>query len=251
MKTRRSFLTCNVCFRRLILVCNTLLPPPPSPFHFDSKNGEGGTKGENNSDSDVFKIVTICTTGTSCVSVLSDVDRNDPTPTLVLLDIPWQPQPEEDIVGHEGRHDSGIAADMLYGLPLLKFICNEVDALRMSSLVVPVAFLTNRELAATNGTSPNQTYWSTTDRERCCEERELKCIDNGALDVVISPIPNEKAKVMYMHCYRARKNVQKSRKVSWVGIDEQKPVREASDYAYLREKMFVECFSAAPGKLGG
>ncbi|PWW77085.1 HD-domain/PDEase-like protein [Tuber magnatum] len=221
----------------------------PSPISSGPESSDGNDEALNENEEVIlnlqcllsaFNSVTICTTGTSCVSVLSDVDRSDPTPTLVLLDIPWQPQPEEDIVGHEGRHDSGIAADMLYGLPLLKFICNEVDALRMSSLVVPVAFLTNRDLAATNGTSPNQTYWSAADKERCCEERELKCIDSGAVDVLISPIPREKAKVMYMHCYRARKNVQKSRRVSWVGIDEQKPVREASDYAYLREKMVSE-----------
>ncbi|RPB04788.1 HD-domain/PDEase-like protein [Choiromyces venosus 120613-1] len=222
----------------------------PSPISSGPESSDGNDEGQNENEEVIinlqcllsaFNSVTICTTGTSCVSVLSDVDRNDPTPTLVLLDIPWQPQPEEDIVGHEGRHDSGIAADMLYGLPLLKFICNEVDALRMSGLVVPVAFLTNREVAATNGTLPNQTHWATTDKERCCEERELKCIDNGAVDVLISPVPKEKAKAMYMHCYRARKNVQKSRKVSWVGIDEQKPAREASDYAYLREKMYA-CF---------
>ncbi|KAG0643908.1 hypothetical protein HOY80DRAFT_997331 [Tuber brumale] len=221
----------------------------PSPISSGPESSDGNDEVQNENEEVIhnlqcllsaFNSVTICTTGTSCVSVLSDVDRNDPTPTLVLLDVPWQPQPEEDIVGHEGRHDSGIAADMLYGLPLLKFICNEVDALRMSSLVVPVTFLTNREPAATNGILPNQIYWSTTDTERCCEERELKCIDNGAVDVLISPIPKEKAKVMYMHCYRARKNMQKSRRVSWVGIDEQKPVREASDYAYLREKMVSE-----------
>ncbi|CUS06672.1 unnamed protein product, partial [Tuber aestivum] len=220
----------------------------PSPISSGPESSDGNDEAQNENEEVIhnlhcllsaFNSVTICTTGACCVSVLSDVDRSDPIPTLVLLDIPWQPQPEEDIVGHEGRHDSGIAADMLYGLPLLKFICNEVDALRMSSLVVPVAFLTNREFAA-NGASPNQTYWSTIDRERCCEERELKCIDNGAVDVLTSPIPKEKAKVMYLHCYRARKNVQKSRRISWVGLDEQKPVREASDYAYLREKMVSE-----------
>lgn len=223
-------------------------------------------------------LVSICTSGTSCVSVLSEVDRSDPTPTLVLLDVPWHPQPEEEAEdgssgedsggggvlvvggGHEvaGRHDSGVvAADMLYGLPLLKFICNEVDALRLSSLVVPVAVLTNRYDPATHATSAAATIphqpngvlptpqdpprWKSDNSQRqYFEERELRCIDIGAVDVLVSPIPMEKAKAMYVHCYRARRNVQRARRVSWVGVDEQKvPAREQSEYAYLREKMFV------------
>lgn len=172
-----------------------------------------------------------------------DLDKNDPTPTLVLLDIPWEPQPGEEMSSHEGRHDSGVAADMLYGLPLLKFICIEVENKRMSSLIVPIAFLANRDDSAVNGLSNGQPFWGN-EKPHVFEARELECIDCGAVDVMMSPIPKDKAKALYVHCHRARRNVQKSRKVSWVGVDErvdeQKPAREASEYAYLREKMFVQ-----------
>lgn len=148
--------------------------------------------------------------------------------------------------GHERRHDSGVAAgpaNMLYGLPLLKFICIEVENRRMSGLVVPIAFLINREGSDINGLSNGQPFWSN-EKPHVFEARELECIDCGAVDVMMSPIPKDKAKALYVHCHRARRNIQKSRKVSWVGVDEradeQKPAREASEYAYLREKMFVK-----------
>lgn len=148
--------------------------------------------------------------------------------------------------GHEGRHDSGVAAgpaDMIYGLPLLKFICIEVENRRMSGLVVPIAFLVNRDDSGINGLSNGQPFWSN-EKPHLIEARELECIDCGAVDVMMSPIPKDKAKALYVHCHRARRNVQKSRKVSWVGVDErvdeQKPAREASEYAYLREKMLVQ-----------
>lgn len=184
--------------------------------------------------------------GPSCISLLSDLDKNDPTPTLVLLDIPWEPQPEEEMSGHERRHDSGVATgpgDMLYGLPLLKFICTEVENRRMSGLVIPIAFLTDRSGPVVNGLSNGQPFWHN-EEQNVFEGRELECIDCGAVDVLMSPIPKDKAKALYLHCHRARRNIQKSRKISWVGVDEradeQKPAREASEYAYLREKMFVQ-----------
>lgn len=136
---------------------------------------------------------------------------------------------------------------MLYGLPLLKFICIEVENRRMAGLVVPIAFLINRDSAVVDGLSNGQPFWSN-EKPHVFEARELECIDCGAVDVMISPIPKDKAKALYVHCHRARRNIQKSRKVSWVGVDEraderadeQKPAREASEYAYLREKMFVK-----------
>lgn len=138
---------------------------------------------------------------------------------------------------------------MLYGLPLLKFICIEVENKRMSGLVVPIVFLTNRDGSGVDELHNGPPYWNN-EKEHVFEGRELECIDCGAVDVFMSPIPKDKAKALYVHCHRARRNIQKSRKVSWVGVDErvdeQKPAREASEYAYLREKMFVQ-----PGEISG
>ncbi|KAH0612869.1 uncharacterized protein H6S33_009249 [Morchella sextelata] len=196
----------------------------------------------------VFNSVSICVSGPSCISLLSEVDKNDPSPTLVLLDIPWDSQPAgEETDSYEGRHDSGVDAgpgDKLYGLPLLKFICVEMENKRMSGLVVPIVFLTNPESSAGSaGQNNGQKYWNN-GKEPIFQGRELECIDFGAVDVLTSPLPKDRAKTLYMHCHRARRNIQRSRKVSWVGVDErsdeQKSARETSEYAYLREKMVSE-----------
>jgi 3',5'-cyclic-nucleotide phosphodiesterase len=70
----------------------------------------------------------------------------------------------------------------------------------------------------------------------------LQCLDAGALDVVKSPLDKAGIMGLTVHAYRIYKNAQKeqtgfmamakrSRKQSWVGMEEEKP------YAYLREAM--------------
>ncbi|KAL7269972.1 3',5'-cyclic-nucleotide phosphodiesterase [Rhizina undulata] len=186
----------------------------------------------------VFSSVTVCTSGSSCVSVLFDVDRVDPTPTLVLLDIPFHPQPDEELPNHDERHDSGYAsgpADMRYGLPLLKFISAELEELHLSNLVMPVVFLTNHDESALESDSD---LWNN-GKEHNSERRVLKCVDAGAVDVLRSPLTKEQARALYIRYYRATKSIQRTRKRSLLGIEE-KPAREAGDFAYLREKMVSE-----------
>lgn len=146
---------------------------------------------------------------------------------LLLLDVPVVPQAGEDNLTNDDRHDSGLGsgpADL--GLPLLKFICSEIESSRMSTLIVPVAILTE------DGTPRREEY------ELSIEGRSMKCVDNGAWDALTSPLSSESIKALHLHCYRARKTVQKTRKRSWVGIDEPKN----DNYSYLREKMLV-CFA--------
>ena len=70
----------------------------------------------------------------------------------------------------------------------------------------------------------------------------LQCLDAGALDVVKSPLNKAGIMGLTVHAYRIYKNAmkeqsgfmgmtRKSRKQSWVGMEEEKP------YAYLREAM--------------
>ena len=70
----------------------------------------------------------------------------------------------------------------------------------------------------------------------------LQCLDAGALDVVKSPLDKAGIMGLTVHAYRIYKNAKKeqggfmamarrSRKQSWVGMEEEKP------YAYLREAM--------------
>ena len=96
----------------------------------------------------------------------------------------------------------------------------------MSNSILPVALLTP-DKGRGNPTTGSD--------EHSSEARTLQCLDDGALDVLKCPLSRDSVKALYLHCYRARKIVNKLRKRSWVGIDE--PKRD--DYSYLREKMWV------------
>lgn len=179
------------------------------------------------------------------MSTLSDIDSN---PTLVLFDVPTHPQPEEENVSHDGRHDSGIAtgpADILYGLPLLKYVCIEMENNRMSSAIIPVAMLSSED---DDDSIADGSVASSIPRSHVIggsELRELQCIDHGAQDVLKSPFSADRAKALYLTCYRARKKVIKVRKQSWVGFGQKQTAEvesyptDVSPYSYLREKMYV------------
>lgn len=100
-------------------------------------------------------------------------------------------------------------------------------------MVVPVAFLTNCGDGRSNHV---KNIWGLKS-DITGEVREMQCIEEGACDVLRSPFSPERANALYMHCYRAKKTLHKNRKMSWVGVDDEIPVREAGEYAYLREKM--------------
>ena len=82
----------------------------------------------------------------------------------------------------------------------------------------------------------------------------MRYLDNGAVDVLTSPLLHERLPSLAIHAYRAHKDASKEqrallemkrgRKRSWVGIDDQKP------YAYLREAM-VSGLMDGICKLGG
>lgn len=155
---------------------------------------------------------------------------------LLVLEVPLQPQPDENAIEHDERHDSGIAsgpADMLYGLPLLKFIVSEIASKRLSTAVIPVVILGDDDHILSSDDSPSFSTGGVIPGE----DRELQCVDNGAYDAFRSPLTEERAKTCYMHCYRTRNSAQGGRRRSWVGTDDRKVPLEANNYSYLREKM--------------
>lgn len=142
----------------------------------------------------------------------------------------------------EGRHDSGIAngpSDPMYGLSLLRFVCLEIEKSRISDLVIPVAVISDIKRNESEGSDIEKSAFSWVDES---EEtaRSTRCVDCGALDVLISPFSKDRVKGLPLHCYRAAKKhicqYSRARKLSWVGVPEvQKP--KSNEYAYLREKM--------------
>ena len=111
----------------------------------------------------------------------------------------------------------------------------EISEKHFSKLIVPIAVVNSNELAETDridvGSSPTGVI----------PAHAIKCIETGAADVISSPLNQEKLHAMSTLAYRAHIEVtkarpafldlKKSRKLSWVGVDEEKP------YAYLREVM--------------
>ncbi|TGZ82396.1 HD-domain/PDEase-like protein [Ascodesmis nigricans] len=187
----------------------------------------------------VFSSVSVCTSSQSCISAITDIERRDNGPTLVVFDIPLQPQPgEDDALDTTTRHDSGLETDMLYGMPLLRFICREIDSMRLSSSFIPVALVSQDNEARILHTTGSPE----SDLSSSSSVRELQCIDHGAFDALTSPVSLERAKTLYMHCYRlGSENQTKWQKAIAINHAPGKVAAEPNpNYAYLRENMVSE-----------
>lgn len=181
-------------------------------------------------------------------------------PVLVLLGTPADDRGE----GHSGdsfkEPSSSDFADC-YGLPLLRHIAAEISSSSLSKLVVPVAmiydkghehrtshvFSSNRPSRPSSGGFPVFGATSSSPRRaagtsaQSQQQLMLRCIDTGAVDVLISPLQEERLRGLVVHAYRAHKEAlnertkflaqKRVRKRSWLGNNDNKP------YAYLREAM--------------
>jgi hypothetical protein len=160
----------------------------------------------------------------------TDVVATDPTPTLVLIDIPHDEEQRLKRLSREAsifrRPTVDDEAD-IYGIQLLTHITSEIHAKKLSKLIIPIAIVNS------SGNEPFSDTAHTT--------RLMRFMDAGAVDVLTCPLTQDKVQALAAHAYRVFKEVTKndasflsrnrSRKMSWVGVDEDKP------YAYLRESM--------------
>ena len=156
-----------------------------------------------------------------------------------------------------------------YGLKLLQWIASEIQYQSLSRLIVPVAMCApqqHKRLSVTRGrvnsrtdASLEETVGSLSKRRTgfstaIDQARTIKYLDIGAVDVLTSPLLQERLPSLAVHAYRAHKDaskeqralleIKRGRKRSWVGVDDQKP------YAYLREAM-VSGLMDGICKLGG
>lgn len=151
----------------------------------------------------VFTAVSICTSGPSCVSKLSDLSKHQSTPTLLIIHVP-----KAEHIDDTRKHDLGLAvgsSDPMYGLSLLRFVCLEIEKGRISELVIPIALISGaRDEQAYSGTPGERAdnAWVNEDDEA---SRLTRSVDCGALDVLISPFSQERVKGLSLHCYRAAK----------------------------------------------
>jgi 3',5'-cyclic-nucleotide phosphodiesterase len=214
--------------------------------------------------------VHVCTSGKSCVSKLSELNQAsivELIPTIVLIDIPYDDQlhnqssrdlrtPSPSSRGYADGFVEEPVEEEAYGLQLLQWIASEIQYQSLSRLVVPVAVVaipehnSNSGRGRTNSRSGLQiSYTSFPSSPKKSsglvipldQNRTMRYLDIGAVDVLTSPLLPERLPSLAIHAYRAHKDASKEqrallemkrgRKRSWVGVDDQKP------YAYLREAM--------------
>lgn len=193
----------------------------------------------------------------------------DLIPTLVLIDIPYDDQFNER-PAREVRTPSPSSKQQVdgildndpgeaYGIKLLQWIASEIQQLRLSKLIVPVAVVSASEQSLPVDSSKNrmssrsepapitgyeigrQNRKSSGNYIPLDQRRTMRLLDIGAMDVITSPLLLDRLPSLAVHAYRAHKDASKDqkalleqkrgRKRSWVGVEDQKP------YAYLREEM--------------
>lgn len=199
----------------------------------------------------------------------------DLIPTLVLIDIPHDEKTQDQIIREgrtpspstklqvDGRQIDGIVEEVnieeTYGLKLLEWIACEIQYQSLSKLIVPVAVVSiptqNAIQEPSQSKSDHNSRFPQMENEPARSSsnssggsgitldpvRTMRYLDEGAVDVLTSPLVQERISSLGIHAYRAHRDASKNqralvemkrgRKRSWVGVDDQKP------YAYLREAM--------------
>ena len=203
-----------------------------------------------------------CISGNTCmakVSYLESLSTNI-QPVLVLLGTPADDG--RDVHLREfTKETSPLDLAHCYGLPLLQHISAEISNSSLSKLVVPLAmvyeggrehptshtFTSIRPSRPSSGGFPMFGRTSSIARKPSGTsslseyQQMLRIVDIGAIDVLTSPLQEDRLRGLTVHAYRAHKEAlnerakflaqKKARKRSWLGNHDNKP------YAYLREAM--------------
>ena len=218
----------------------------------------------------------ICLSGPSCLAKLLELDessRLDCKPTLLIIEVfteldvrthqrerstPSPSSPYEPFSNSEPEEESEITAD-IYSLRLLEHVVSKMSTGELSKLVVPIAMTHNWEsqLAANHPTSsgreprPGTVSFTRDDRSGLRipmdvrvngphspidHRRRMRYLEAGALDVLTSPLVDDRVSALVAHVYRAHKDASNDRallakrKRSWVGLEDE-------ENAVLREAM--------------
>lgn len=194
------------------------------------------------------------------VTQLESVSTNA-QPVLVMLGTSISDGAEDSSGGNRKAASSAAEASNLYGLSLLQHISTEVSNSNLSKLVVPVAMIYSVGSGTTSsiphssrfssrpssGAFPTSTTQSSRSKENpgrtslVDPKHTLRCVDVGAVDVLTSPLQEDRLRNLAVPAHRAKKEALKERakfltqkrlrKRSWLGNTDNKP------HAYLREAM--------------
>jgi hypothetical protein len=197
-------------------------------------------------------LVHVLNTGSSCLAKIRQLDSvgKDCNPTIVLIpltldsksihqstsgsllpknttsDLPFRQE------NHRGSVDEG---EEINGVSLIQHIKLEASENHISKLIIPVALIhSNQGSEQTSSHAEHPKGFAST--------HIIRCLELGAKDVIKSPLQRTQLEGLSTHVYSAHiegskarpafLEMRKSRKLSWVGVEEEKP------YAYLREAMY-------------
>ncbi|KAF2659268.1 HD-domain/PDEase-like protein [Lophiostoma macrostomum CBS 122681] len=204
-----------------------------------------------------FNEVHICASGRSCLAKITQLleSKKDNTPTIVLIDIPYDEEQRQKRLSREPRTPSPTASRLvrsdtsepedIYGMHLLLHVSSEIQSKNYPKLVIPVVILSGLDRDWASNTLPSPSLHGSqvlTDTVRL-----VRYLDAGAVDVLSSPLSKDNVHGLAVHAYRVHKEVsreelaflttKRNRKLSWVGVNDAKP------YAYLREAMVSSLMS--------
>ncbi|MCJ1358384.1 MAG: 3',5'-cyclic-nucleotide phosphodiesterase [Icmadophila ericetorum] len=228
----------------------------------------------------IFPSVHLCTSGTSCLAKLRELDGFDEEalrPIIVILETSRDLGNVGGNTKNEAREQSTSSplsqvtaslrdepltlegSEAIYGLRLLQLIASEISDSSLSKLVIPVAMISglgnnSTSLVSHGPTKSEPNSYSQSSGSNHSDgrnapnpsapmnhKRMMKYFELGAVDVLTSPLCEERIAALVAHAYRAHKDAiqeqtaflatKRLRKRSWVGVDEEQP------YAYLREAM--------------
>ncbi|KAF7879197.1 hypothetical protein EAF04_000395 [Stromatinia cepivora] len=221
-----------------------------------------------------FTEVHVCTSGKSCISKISELNRAstaDLIPSLVLIDIPYDDQiierPAREVrtpsPSSKPQIDGILDEDIVeaYGIKLLQWIASELQQHRLSKLIVPVAMVASasEQGLSVNSSSKNRmssrsepapaTGYEIGRQNRKSsgiyipldQRRTMRFLDIGAVDVITSPLLLERLPSLAVHAYRAHKDASRDHRAFMELKRGRKRswvgVEDQKPYAYLREAM--------------
>ncbi|EXJ79585.1 3',5'-cyclic-nucleotide phosphodiesterase [Capronia epimyces CBS 606.96] len=200
-----------------------------------------------------------CTPILACFDVGSEAKHDHLKPNTRFSPSADSPLPSPTLLRREFTFSS--ESDESYGLQLLSRIASDLQVDEGVKLIIPVAIVQPRRKdshdQALDRVRPREVLRAPYSPESESESEAiaiddssdiidaqlmLQCLDAGALDVVRSPLDKAGIMGLTVHAYRIYKDakkeqkgfmamVRRTRKQSWVGMDEEKP------YAHLREAM--------------
>lgn len=201
-------------------------------------------------------LVHVCSTGAACLEKLIQLhDRYmiELNPTIVLFDTPQDDYLHENCSSSQSTSptfDSSSYPEIhapdeeLYGLNLLQKLITEAHLRNIAKLVVPIPIISRSQADQASATMTDgalEQYAPPLKSIAANRGIIRKCLDLGAVDVIISPLSSKCMKTLEVCILRALRDtareqkalreIKKGRQLSWVGINEEKP------FAYIREAM--------------